>query len=196
MTALPFLGESRTRILGGGGAGGGEVRRVGEEGWGAGGDGFRGADFRTERMLILVFGGGMYSCVMSLSTEMGICSWNCSSGGSLAFRCGDVSRAGVGSLTEGGMAVYVNLNWAHWGSTFVGSLRTWSASRPRWTPSRAMSMGGWGCGDVDARRLRRLLLPILRVDETRVEVLEETVDEEETLRPAYSPTSATGLSLR
>ena len=90
--------------------------------------------------------------------------------------------------------------------TFVGSLRSWRASRPRWTPSRAMSIGGCCCcggggggGDVDARRLRRLLLPILRVEETLdVEVFDDTVDEDDTLRPTFStfgvPTP-TGLSL-
>lgn len=45
---------------------------------------------------------------------------------------------------------------------------------------------GCCCGDVEARRLRRLLLPILRVEDTRVEVFEETVDEDETRRPTNS----------
>lgn len=109
MTALPFLeGESRTRILGGGEGG----RRVGEDGLGAGGGvGFRGVDFRTERMLILVFGGGMYSCVMSLSTGTGTgisCSWNRSTSGCLIFGGGgDGSRTGVGSLMVGGTEVYL-----------------------------------------------------------------------------------------
>jgi hypothetical protein len=88
--------------------------------------------------------------------------------------------------------------------TFVGSLRSWRASRPRWTPSRAISIGGCCCGgggDVDARRLRRLLLPMLRVEETLdVEVFEDTVDEDDALRPTFSifgvPTpTPTGLSL-
>src|SRR5277367_6751831 len=84
------------------------------------------------------------------------------------------------------------------GGTFVGSLRICKASRPRWRPSRAMSMGGGRCcccgtgagGDVEveARRLRRLLLPILRVEDTLdVEVLDDTVDEQDdTLRPPFS----------
>ena len=89
--------------------------------------------------------------------------------------------------------------------TFVGSLRSWRASRPRWTPSRATSIGGgFCCGgevDVDARRLRRLLLPILRVEETlEVEVFDDTVDEEDdTLRPTFSAfgvPATTGPSLR
>ena len=107
MTALPFLeGESRTRILGGGEGG----RRVGEDGLEVcGGVGFRGVDFRTERMLILVFGGGMYSCVMSRSTGTGTsCSWNRSTSGSLIFGGdGDGSRTGEGCLMVGGTEVYL-----------------------------------------------------------------------------------------
>jgi len=56
-----------------------------------------------------------------------------------------------------------------------------------------------GGGDVDARRLRRLLLPILRVEETLdVEEFDDTVDEDDTLRPTFSifgVRTSTGLSL-
>jgi hypothetical protein len=55
-------------------------------------------------MLILVFGGGIYSCVISLSTGT-CCSWNLSIRGSFPFG-GEACLNGVGSLTGGGMAVY------------------------------------------------------------------------------------------
>ena len=98
ITDLPFLGESllgdsRTRICGGGG--GVEARSVGEEG-SVGLGGFPGVDFRAERILTLTFGGGIYSCVMSLST--GCCSRNRPARGSTTFDR-EGCLGGVGSLT-------------------------------------------------------------------------------------------------